>query len=108
MINYKLIENNEWARKIIDGSITNEYVNCSNNIEYLEWLENGNTPLPAYTEEELAERQKFLRVTELRKLLSDSDFRMITDYYKRMTSEDQIYWDNTRESWRSELRSLGA
>ena len=106
MINYKLTESNEWARKIVDGNIINEYVNCSNNIEYLEWLENGNTPIPAYTEEELAERKKFLRVEELRKLLTDSDFRMTFDYYKRMNSEDQTYWDTTRESWRSELRGL--
>lgn len=106
MINYKLTENNEWARKIVDGGITNEYVNCSNNIEYLQWLEDGNTPLPAYTEEEILERQKNNRIIELKKLLSDSDFRMTTDYYKRITTEDQTYWDTTRESWRSELREL--
>lgn len=47
------------------------------------------------------------RITELKKLLADSDFRMTTDYYKRMTSEKQNYWDDIRESWRSELRSLG-
>ena len=46
------------------------------------------------------------RITELRKLLAESDFRMTTDYYKRMTTEDQTYWDTTRESWRSELREL--
>ena len=46
------------------------------------------------------------RIIELKKLLSDSDFRMTTDYYKRMTTEDQTYWDTTRESWRSELREL--
>ena len=106
MINYKLIENNEWARKIIDGSITNEYVNCSNNIEYLEWLENGNTPLPAYTEEELAERQKFLRVTELKKLLADSDFRVTHDYYESLSTTEKQHWVSSRASWRNELRSL--
>ena len=46
------------------------------------------------------------RITELKKLLVDSDFRMTTDYYKRMTPEKQTYWDTTRESWRSELREL--
>ena len=106
MINYKLTESNEWAKKIIDGKITNEYVNCLSNSEYLEWLETGNIPLPAYTEEELQERNKQMRIAELRKLLADSDFRMTTDYYKRMSVEDQTYWDTTRESWRSELREL--
>lgn len=47
------------------------------------------------------------RIIELKKLLSESDFRMTTDYYKRMTPEKQTYWDDIRESWRSELRSLG-
>lgn len=47
------------------------------------------------------------RIKELKKLLSESDFRMTTDYFKRMSPEDQTYWDETRESWRQELRSLG-
>ena len=46
------------------------------------------------------------RIIELKKLLSESDFRMTTDYYKRMTPEKQTYWDDIRESWRQELRSL--
>lgn len=47
------------------------------------------------------------RIIELKKLLADSDFRMTTDYYKRMNPQDQTYWEETRESWRSELRTLG-
>jgi hypothetical protein len=47
------------------------------------------------------------RIKELKKLLSESDFRMTTDYFKRMSLENQTYWDETRESWRQELRSLG-
>ncbi len=39
------------------------------------------------------------RIIELKKLLNESDFRM--------TPEKQTYWDDIRESWRSELRSLG-
>jgi hypothetical protein len=106
MINYKLIENSNFVRKIENGVETNEFLNAENNPEYLEWLEEGNTPLPAYTEEELAERNKQNRIEELKKLLSESDFRMTTDYFKRMSLEDQTYWDETRESWREEIRSL--
>lgn len=54
---------------------------------------------------ELLNKEK--RITELRKLLSDSDFRMTTDYYKRMTPENQTYWEEIRDSWRTELRNLG-
>lgn len=105
MISYKLTDNEKCVRKLLNNELTNEFL-TTNNLEYLEWLEAGNTPLPAYTEEELQERNKQMRIAELRKLLTDSDFRMTTDYYKRMTVEDQIYWDTTRESWRSELREL--
>lgn len=57
--------------------------------------------------EDITERlNKENRIIELKKLLSDSDFRMTTDYYKRMTVENQTYWDDIRESWRQELRSL--
>lgn len=58
--------------------------------------------------EDITERlNKENRIIELKKLLSESDFRMTTDYYKRMTPEKQTYWDDIRESWRSELRTLG-
>ena len=58
--------------------------------------------------EDITERlNKENRIIELKKLLSESDFRMTTDYYKRMTPENQTYWDDIRESWRSELRTLG-
>ena len=46
------------------------------------------------------------RIIELKKLLSESDFRMTFDYYKRMNTQDQNYWNDIRESWRSELRML--
>lgn len=58
-------------------------------------------------EEAIAENEKKLRIMELRKLLLDSDFRMTTDYYKSMTPENQTYWEETRDSWRTELRDLG-
>lgn len=102
---YKLTEF-ETIIRTIDGANIPKDTGNRDYREYLEWLENGNTPFPAYTEEEILERQKNNRIIELRKLLSDSDFRMTTDYYKRMTPEDQTYWDTTRESWRSELREL--
>lgn len=107
MINYKLTENNQWVRKVVDNVLTDDYLNIISNREYLEWLEAGNTPLPAYTPEEIAERDKQNRIIELKKLLSDSDFRMTTDYYKSMTPENQTYWEKSRDSWRKELRDLG-
>jgi hypothetical protein len=106
MINYKLIENSNFVRKIENGVETNEFLNAENNPEYLEWLEEGNTPLPPYTEEELSERNKQNRIAELKKLLFDSDYKMNTDYFNSMTKKDQDDWTQKRKDWREEIRNL--
>lgn len=46
------------------------------------------------------------RIAELKKLLSDSDFRMTNDYFADMSLEDQIIWTTQRNDWRTELRGL--
>jgi len=46
------------------------------------------------------------RITELKKLLAESDFRMTNDYYNEMSEMNKTFWTNERCSWRSELRSL--
>ena len=46
------------------------------------------------------------RITELKKLLSDSDFRMTQDYYSTMSDEQKLYWTNNRQSWREEIYLL--
>jgi len=47
MITYKLNEYGTWARKIENGQETGKWCNVKNNTEYLEWLAEGNEPLPA-------------------------------------------------------------
>ena len=46
MITYRLNYNNSAAQKIIDTIETGEWVNIFSNQEYLQWLEEGNTPEP--------------------------------------------------------------
>ena len=46
------------------------------------------------------------RITELRKLLADSDFRMTLDYFNQMTEPDQAQWTASRLAWREEIRQL--
>ena len=48
----------------------------------------------------------FARVAELKKLLSDSDFRMTQDYYGTMSSEQKLFWTNERQTWRDEIYQL--
>lgn len=47
MITYKLNYSGSFANKLIDGVATNEWHNTESNKEYLQWLEEGNTPEPA-------------------------------------------------------------
>ena len=46
------------------------------------------------------------RVTELKKLLADSDFRVTHDYYESLSTTEKQHWVSSRASWRNELRSL--
>ena len=46
------------------------------------------------------------KIAELKKLLSDSDFRMTQDYYSTMSNEQKLYWTNNRQSWREEIYLL--
>jgi uncharacterized protein len=46
------------------------------------------------------------RIIELKKLLSDSDYKMTTDYFNSMSPDQQIDWTQKRKDWREEIRSL--
>jgi len=47
MITYKLSKDFQFAQQFLDGIVTGVWVNVETNQEYLKWLEEGNTPLPA-------------------------------------------------------------
>ena len=47
MKTYKLSSGSEFAQELFDNVPTGNWVNTLNNQEYLAWLAEGNTPLPA-------------------------------------------------------------
>jgi hypothetical protein len=47
MITYKLNQDGSYALKMVEGVSTGEWHNTESNEEYLKWLEEGNSPLPA-------------------------------------------------------------
>lgn len=49
-ITYKLNEYGTWAHKFVDAQETGIWLNTQTNEQYLEWLAEGNTPLPADSE----------------------------------------------------------
>lgn len=46
------------------------------------------------------------RRAELKKLLSDSDWRMTYDFFNSMSKQEQKEWTNKRKQWREELDTL--
>jgi hypothetical protein len=49
MITYKLNPQGDYAQKFVDGVATGVWAHTEYNQEYLKWVEAGNTPLPADT-----------------------------------------------------------
>ena len=47
MITYKLSEDPQFTQQLLDGVPTGVWANTETNREYLKWLDEGNTPLPA-------------------------------------------------------------
>jgi hypothetical protein len=47
MITFQLHKTGDFAQKFIDDIATGEWFNVETNHIYLEWLSEGNTPLPA-------------------------------------------------------------
>ena len=46
MITYQLSTDGLWAEKIVDSVKTGEWANTQTKQEYLEWIAQGNIPLP--------------------------------------------------------------
>lgn len=46
------------------------------------------------------------RVSELKVLLSESDFRVAPDYFAELPASEQSKWLSARSAWRNELRTL--
>jgi len=70
--------------------------------EYKQWLLEGNTPEPEFTEAELAQQELIKKVQEAKEYLASTDFKMTVDYYATLTKKEQT--ELTKK--RAEARSL--
>jgi hypothetical protein len=50
--------------------------------------------------------EKEKKISELKKFLSESDFRMTLDYFETMLEDQKQYWTNERKKARDEIKSL--
>ena len=72
-------------------------------IEYLDWVDAGNTADPEYTQQELDDRAWASLRNERDSLLSATDFMMTQDYY---TNEMSVQERTDVTTYRTELRDL--
>jgi len=70
--------------------------------EYKQWLSEGNTPEPEFTEAELAQQELIKKVQGAKEYLASTDFKMTVDYYATLTKKEQT--ELTKK--RAEARSL--
>ncbi len=54
-----------------------------------QWLSEGNTPEPEFTEEELATIELNKKISEAKQYLANTDFKMTVDYFGAMTEQEQ-------------------
>ena len=80
------------------------------NIEYeliKQWLAEGNTPEPEFTEAELAQQVLDKSIAEAKAYLEVTDFKMTVDYYATLTPEQQEELIAKRAEARTFLREQG-
>lgn len=72
-----------------------------------EWLAQGNTPEPEFTEAELAQQALDKQIAEAKAYLASTDFKMTVDYYATLTPEQQEELTTKRSEARTFLKEQG-
>lgn len=72
-----------------------------------EWLSEGNTPEPEFTEAELAQQELDKQIVEAKAYLSSTDFKMTVDYFATLTEEQQTAITTSRAEARAFLKANG-
>lgn len=75
--------------------------------EYKQWLAEGNTPEPEFTEAELAQQELEAKIAEAKSYLASTDFKMTIDYYATLTLEQQAELTAKRAEARAYLKGQG-
>ena len=97
---YKLIGQNS-VQRLADGACI-PFANGNRDYEeYKQWLAEGNTPEPEFTEEELAQQELSKKIQEAKDYLAYTDKKVLPDYEFR---ED----DNTLEWYIEERKKARA
>ena len=103
MITFKLINNG--VLKYEDGVFISGHTLEAE--EYKQWLSEGNTPEPEFTEAELAQQAVDKKIAEAKAYLASTDFKMTVDYYATLTPEQQEELMAKRAEARAFLKEQG-
>lgn len=72
-----------------------------------QWLSEGNTPEPEFTEAELTQQAADKKIAEAKVYLASTDFKMTVDYYATLTVEQQEELSTKRAEARAFLKEQG-
>ena len=72
-----------------------------------QWLAEGNTPEPEFTEAELAQQVLDKSIAEAKAYLASTDSKMTVDYYATLTHEQQEELVTKRAEARTFLKEQG-
>lgn len=102
---YKLNENS--VTRLADGACIPFANGNTDYEEYKQWIIEGNTPEPQYTEEELAQQAANQRVAEAYKYLQDTDFYFTVDKYATLTPDRKLELETLRAEARVVVNNEG-
>lgn len=81
------------------------------NLEYeliKEWLSEGNTPEPEFTEEELAKQESDRQIAESKTYLASTDFYMTVDKYAELDEARKVELTTKRAEAREVINTFEA
>jgi len=102
---YKLINNGDSVKNLETGACIPMVGGNRDYQEYLTWLEEGNTPEPEFTEQEILDNAWTALRSERNVLLTSTDFMMTVDFFNNILApQEQL----DLEEYRNALRNLPA
>jgi len=102
---YKLKQNS--VTRLADGACIPLADGNRDYEEYKQWLSDGNTPEPEFTQLELDAIETSNKISEAKAYLSSTDFKMSVDYYATLTLEQQAELTTKRAFYRAYLKGQG-
>lgn len=91
---------------LLNGTMSVPMANGNREYELIkEWLAEGNTPEPEFTEEELQITSIHKQIQEAKAYLASTDYKMTVDYFATLTEAEQVQLTQLRAETREFIRT---